>query len=326
VKTLVTGATGLVGHFIARSLLARGHEVRCLVRSLDKAARVLPPGCVPIAGDVTAPETLAPAVEGCEWVFHAAGFPEQWLRDNATFDRVNAGGTEHMLAAARAAKVKRFIHTSTIDVFTWRPGETYDESELDPAPKKTHYERSKQRADQLVQAAVADGVDAIFLHPSGVYGPAHTDSAGVGDLLKKLEANKVPALLPGGMPVVYGPDVGEGHVRAAERAATGARYILSERYHSLTDFAREALAQLGIERKVPRVIPYWVASMISGAGTLKAKLTGHPPLMPRGQLQFLQVDSYPNAARAERELGLTFTPLARGLAETIAWQRTRLAA
>jgi dihydroflavonol-4-reductase len=274
-----------------------------------------------VQGDVTAPDTLSPAVAGCEWVFHAAGFPEQWMRDPATFDRINAEGTANMVAAARAAGAKRFMLTSTIDVFRWRRGETYDESELDPEPKQTHYERSKQRADRIVAEAVAGGLDAVFLHPSGCYGPAPSDSPGTNDLMVKLWHGKVPALLPGGYPVVFAPDVGEGHVRAAERAAPGARFILSERYHALTDLVREMLVALGLHRKVPRVIPLWLASTISTMGELKGKLIGRPPLMPKGQLSFLQVDSYPSAKRATDELGLQFTPLAEGLAKTAQWLR-----
>ena len=230
-RVLVTGGTGMVGYCIVQSLLARGHHVRALVRSLEKGRALLPAACELVQGDVTAPETLAAAVAGCSWVFHAAGFPEQWMRDPSTFDRINAEGTANMVAASRAAGVARFVLTSTIDVFRWRKGEPYDETELDPEPKQTHYERSKQRADKIVADAVASGLDAVFLHPSGVYGPAPSDSPGTNDLLQKLAHGKVPALLPGGYPVVFAPDVGEGHVRAAERAAPGARFILSERYY-----------------------------------------------------------------------------------------------
>ena len=318
---LVTGGTGMVGSCIVQALLARGHRVRALVRSLDKGRAVLPAACELVQGDVTAPATLAAAAAGCAWVFHAAGFPEQWMRDPSTFDRINADGTANMVAAARAAGARRFVLTSTIDVFRWRKGETYDEAELDPEPKQTPYERSKQRADQIVADAVAGGLDAVFLHPSAVYGPAPSDSPGTNDLLLKLWRRQVPALLPGGLPVVFGPDVGEGHVRAAERAAPGARFILSERYYPLTHLAREMLGSLGVDRKVPRVLPLPLASAVSTLGELTARLTGRPPLMPRGQLQFLQVDAYPSAARATRELDLPFTPLADGLARTVAWLR-----
>lgn len=319
-SVLVTGGTGMVGYCIIQSLLGRGHRVRALVRSLDKGRRLLPAGCELVQGDVTQPETLAPAVAGCEWVFHAAGFPEQWMRDPATFARINADGTANMVAASRAAGVARFVFTSTIDVFTWRSGQDYDESELDPGDKATYYERSKQRADRIVAEAVADGMDAVFLHPSGVYGPAPSDSPGTNDLMIKLWNDKVPALLPGGYPVVFAPDVGEGHVRAAERGAAGARFILSERYYTLVELVQAMCAALGVERK-PRVLPLWIAKLVSGTGELVAKLSGKPPLIPKGQLAFLQVDSYPVAARATRELGLRFTPLADGLAQTVAWLR-----
>jgi dihydroflavonol-4-reductase len=319
-RALVTGGTGMVGNCIAQSLLARNHEVRALVRSLDKGKRLLPAGCALVEGDVTKPETLGAAVDGCDWVFHAAGFPEQWMKDNATFDRINAGGTQNMIDAARAAKVKRFALTSTIDVFTWRPGETYDESELDPDPKGTYYERSKQRADKIVADS---GLDVVFLHPSAVYGTAPSDSPGVNELMIRLANNKAPGLLPGGFPVVFAPDVGEGHVLAMEKAKTGARFILSERYFTLKELATHMLRALGIDRKPPRVLPRWLCSIVANLGAARAAIAGGPPLIPKGQLAFLQVDSYPTAKRATAELGLQFTPLEDGLARTVAYLRER---
>lgn len=315
---LVTGGTGMVGNCIAQALLAHGHRVRALVRSLEKGKRLLPEGCELVVGDITAADTLDAAVSGCDWIFHAAGFPEQWMKDNTAFDRINAGGTENMIAAAKRAGVARFIFTSTIDVFTWRHGETYDESEIDPNPKGTYYERSKQRADKLV---VDSGIDAVFLHPSALYGPAETDSPGINDLVVRLAQNKAPGLLPGGMPVVFGPDVGEAHVRAAEQAKPGARYILSDRYITLADLAKLALDKLGIDRKPPRVLPRWLCSTVATFGAGLAAITGKPPLIPKGQLAFLQVDSYPTAKRATGELGIAFTPLETGLEKTIAYLR-----
>lgn len=319
-KALVTGGTGMVGNCIARSLLARNHEVRALVRSKEKGARLLPAECVLVEGDITRPETLGAALEGIDWVFHAAGFPEQWMKDNAAFDRINAGGTQHVVDAARAAKVKRFALTSTIDVFTWRSGETYDESELDPNPKGTHYERSKQRADQIVAAS---GLDTVFLHPSAVYGPAPSDSPGVNELLIKLAKGKAPGLLPGGFPVVFAPDCGEGHVRAMEQGAPGARYILSERYFTLRELAGHMLKALGSSKQPPRVFPTWLCHVIANAGAARAAIAGGPPLIPKGQLAFLQVDSYPTSKRATSELGLAFTPVEEGLAKTVAYLRER---
>src|SRR4051812_47304565 len=116
-RTLVTGATGKVGNAVARALAARGDEVRVLVRDPARARPLLPDGVEAVRGDVTDPASLRPAAEGCELVFNSMGLPEQWLSDDATFERVNALGTENVVRAARDAGVRRVVHTSTIDVF-----------------------------------------------------------------------------------------------------------------------------------------------------------------------------------------------------------------
>ena len=87
-KALVTGTTGKVGHAIASALLDRGDGVRALVRDPKRAASILPAGIEPIRGDVTDPDSLAAAVEGCELVFNAMGMPEQWVRDEGIFDNL----------------------------------------------------------------------------------------------------------------------------------------------------------------------------------------------------------------------------------------------
>src|SRR5262245_35883526 len=116
-NVLVTGATGNVGHAIAKKLALRGDSVRALVRNEDRARSVLPAEVALVRGDITEPETLAPAMRDVELVFHAAGMPEQWQRDEGVFDRVNHLGTVAVFDAARAAGVKRVVYTSTMDVF-----------------------------------------------------------------------------------------------------------------------------------------------------------------------------------------------------------------
>ncbi len=201
-EVLLTGATGLLGNAIARALVEQRRSVRALVRSPHKAASVVPAECELVAGDVTDKASVTTAMRGCRVVVHAAGLPEQWLADDATFERVNVGGTRNLVEAALECGVERFVYTSTIDVFVFpAPGNSFDESELDPQPKATAYERSKQSADRLVTAALERGLDAVFLHPSGIYGAGPDTSPGTNHLIADLVRGKVPLLLPGGMPV-----------------------------------------------------------------------------------------------------------------------------
>lgn len=319
---LLTGATGLLGNAIARLLVSRGRSVRALVRSPDRAREVVPAGCELVAGDVTDAASVLAAARGCDVVYHASGLPEQWLRDPREFDRVNVDGTRNMIAAARATGCRRFVYASTIDVFRFPgPGIPFDESELDPAPKATAYERSKQEADRVVTAAVRDGLPAVFLHPAGIYGPGPLlVSPGTNHLIADLVRGKVPMLLPGAIPVVHSDDVALGHVLAEERAPVGARFILSESTQSLTAIA-EAVKRLSGRGKVPPVLPVAVAKVVASVGEFVSGLTGRPPLLPKGQLEFLQYGAVPSGAKAVRELGWDPRPFERGLRETLEFLR-----
>jgi uncharacterized protein YbjT (DUF2867 family) len=87
-KTLVTGGTGLIGNAIVRRLIERGHEVRALVRDPARAKPLLDARAELVRGDVEQPASLQAALQGVEWLFHAAGMPEQWQRDDSVFERV----------------------------------------------------------------------------------------------------------------------------------------------------------------------------------------------------------------------------------------------
>jgi dihydroflavonol-4-reductase len=319
VTVLITGGTGQLGNAIARRLANDGVDVRALVRTPERASiGVLPAGVKAVFGDVTDPKSLRAALHGCDTVYHAAGIPEQWRRDVGEFARVNVEGTRNVVEAALAAAVKRFVYTSTDDVLVQGPGEVFDESIINPNPGETPYQRSKKEADRIVTAALERGLPAVFLHPTGVYGPAPFLVKGLNDLLRQLAKREVPALLPGGMGVVYSDDVADGHVRAAAQAAVGARYLLAESFQSLTDIAR-AVAANEPRAKVPGVMPLPIARAVSMVGEQIAKVTGRPPMISRSVLRFLERGSRPSGARARTELGWNPTPFATGVERTLAY-------
>ncbi|MCB1138939.1 MAG: NAD-dependent epimerase/dehydratase family protein [Leptospiraceae bacterium] len=325
-KTLILGSTGMIGANILKQLLETGQKPDLLVRNEQKARKVLTEmgldltGCALHTGDVTDPASLKKAMQGMELVYHAAGLPEQWFADPDIFDRVNHQGTRNVLEAARQTSVRRLVYTSTIDVFKANAGEEYTEAVLDPKPRGTHYERSKQKADEAAVEALNNGLDIVFTHPSGLYGPGPLTSPGSNDFIADLINGKVPMLLPGGFPIVFSEDCARGHILAAEKAASGARFILSDRYFSLKDLA-EAVKTLRPELKVPGIMPVWFARLFSAAGEVKARLTKRSPMLPAGQLYFLLWQAIPLAERANTQLGWQVTPTEEGLEKTIAFLR-----
>jgi nucleoside-diphosphate-sugar epimerase len=311
-RALVTGATGKVGGAVARALLARGDEVRALVRDPERAARLLPDGVELVKGDVTDPAWIEGAVTGCELVFNAMGLPEQWSADPDIFDRVNARGTENVIRAARAAGVRRVVHTSTIDVFHAERGARFDESRVADYPKGTLYERSKQRAEELALAARGD-MELVICNPAGVYGPTPASSVSIdGEMFAPLIAGRLPALPPGGLGVCFDAGVAAGHLLAAERGSDGERYILCDRHVTLRELAQAVVAAAGRGRVPPTLSPR-AAWVMAEAGELVARVAGVEPLLARGQLHFFRWNARPDSTKAQDELGWEPTALADGL-------------
>src|SRR3954454_17987517 len=110
-KLLVTGATGKVGSRLAKRLARRGDHVRALVRDAARAAHLREAAIELSEGDLLDVESLAAALQGVDAVVHCAAFFRGATPEQA--HAVNELGTQHLARAARDARVKRFIFTST---------------------------------------------------------------------------------------------------------------------------------------------------------------------------------------------------------------------
>jgi dihydroflavonol-4-reductase len=319
-NVLVTGATGLIGNAIAARLLARGDRVRALVRDPARAAKVLPEGVELVQGDVTVRPSIGPALEKIEAVFHAAGMPEQWQRDELIFDVVNRGGTANVLGAALAARVGRVVYTSTMDVFGAPRGGTLTEERLDDEPKQTAYERSKQAADREAEAARRDGLDVVHVNPAAVYGPSPVH-VGLNSFFIQLLNRKVPLLPPGGMSVAYVDGVADAHVAAMARGKSGERYLVADQHVSNGELAQVIIAAAVPGRRIPATAPVWLMRGLAAVSAPLARVLRFTPLIAPGQLTFLLWDARVDASKAKRELGFTPTPLNAGVEATVAFLR-----
>ena len=295
--------------------------MRAVVRDVDRAAKSLPAEVERVRGDVTDRASLDAACAGIELFFHAAGMPEQWLRDEGQFDRVNHLGTRSALEAALAAGVRRVVLTSTMDVFAAPPGGTLVETNVDPLPKKTAYERSKQAAERAADEVRAKGLDVVFVNPSGVYGPAPVHTS-LNTFFIRLLNGKVPMLPPGGLPVVYVDGVIDVHVAAAAKGRSGERYLVSDEHLGMRELAA-MVCELAGRKKVPGVAPAWLLRAIAAVSAPIARTFGVEPLVAPGVLEFLLWNVDADAGKASRELGFVRTPVREGLLKTLEFLRSQ---
>jgi dihydroflavonol-4-reductase len=172
IKVLVTGATGFIGSALVRALLERGDAVRALVRPSSDLARLAGLEVETVSGDVTRPETLPPAVEGAEVVYHLAGMLGRYGVPESAYHALHVEGTCNVLRACAGRPVERLVHCSS-------PGMLGAVAPVEPPRDETSahhpvsaYERSKSAAERAALPLAAElGVPLVVARPEFVYGP-----------------------------------------------------------------------------------------------------------------------------------------------------------
>jgi len=170
---LVTGATGLIGSHTAALFSEMGWRVRALIRPSSDAAFLEELGCEFVLADLTDPDSVSGAADGCEVVVHAAA----QLGVPASMDRhveVNVEGTRRILKEAIDAGVRRFVHISSVAAY----GTPFDASTPpldeetpldDPIPEEDHYSLTKRMAEEVVRK-VDHRIEWCILRPDMVMG------------------------------------------------------------------------------------------------------------------------------------------------------------
>lgn len=165
-KILVTGGAGFLGRHVVARLLELGDDVLVLSRDPARAAESLPPGVRCVAGDLTQPDALAPALaeHRPEAVIHCAAVV---VNDSPSLVGVNVGGARRLVEQLAAQDPPpRLVHVSTFAV--------------EDTPS-TEYSDSKLAAEEVVRGS---GVPFVIARPTLIYGPG--DSTNTPDLVARL--------------------------------------------------------------------------------------------------------------------------------------------
>jgi uncharacterized protein YbjT (DUF2867 family) len=148
---LVTGGSGFVGGHVVHELRGRDLPVRCLVRDARKAQQLTAWGGELVEGDITDPAGVRRAVSGVDTVVHLVAIRQG---KEEQFRRVMVDGTRDLLAAAKEAGVRRFVHMSAL-------GTSEESKDLVP------YYGAKWETEQMVGSS---GIPYVIFRPSFVFG------------------------------------------------------------------------------------------------------------------------------------------------------------
>jgi nucleoside-diphosphate-sugar epimerase len=299
-RAFVTGGSGFLGkRLIAELVDARGVAVTALARSEAAAIAVRGVGAEPVRGDLDDVATMTLGMKGHDVVLHAAAHVKAHGK-LAEFLRVNVQGTENVLAAARAAGVRRVVHVGTEAVLAdGKPIVRADEARPYPARPAGPYPISKGLAERAVLAASqVGGLETVVVRPRFIWGKG--DTSVLPELVDAVRRRRF-GWIGGGRYLTstcHVANVVEGTLLAAERGEPGEIYFLTDGPPvELRAFLTELLATQGVDAG-DRAIPRWIARTA-------AALTGwmrRPPIT-RTAIALVGVEVTVDDAKARRELG-----------------------
>jgi NAD dependent epimerase/dehydratase len=208
-KILVTGADGFIGSHLAEELVRRGHDVRAFVLYnsfnswgwLDHSEPEIMKSIDVFAGDIRDPHGVKQAMKGCDVVFHLAALiaiPYSYHSPD-TYIETNVKGTLNLVQAARELGVKKFVHTSTSEVYG--TARFVPITEEHPLQGQSPYSASKIGADHIAMSFChAFNTPVCIIRPFNTYGPRQSARAVIPTVITQILSGrrkiKLGALTP----------------------------------------------------------------------------------------------------------------------------------
>ena len=325
-RIFITGATGFIGKTLVKKLAGSGHEVRCLVRPTSQVDALRKAGFQLITGNVSEPESLRLGMSGCDWVIHLANLYTMWHPQPVQFTRVNVEGTYNVMQAALQAGVSKVVYVSTAAVYGKPQEQPFCEESLPGTRLFSEYGRTKALGNQLAwQFYRQHGLPLVVLYPGIVLGAG--DNKPSGKYISDIIHRRVPATIfhRSIATYVYVGDVADAILCAAGRPdTTGKKYLLGRAWLNGKEFVE-------LIRDVSGVALPWFTFpdfMVMAASYVLTGLSAFTRRPPRWGLSIdasrtLKMGFQYDGSKAERELGISYTPIRQALEEAIASYRAQ---
>lgn len=295
---LITGATGYIGRHLVARLVSLGERPRCLVRDVQRAAKVLPGDKVELVqGDTTIPGTLDAAVSGIETIVHASFLTADRKESPGNrYEQTNVQGTAHLIEAAKAAGVKRMIEISGLGT---------------KADKAGSYMQGRYLAEKML---IESGLDWCIIRPSVLFGK---DAPFIKGLTELIRTAPVMPLIGGGKTMfqpIYVEDVVTVIIKvlADPQHTNGKIYTIGgpEQYSFKQVFAL-LLAAMHIRR--PKV---YVPTPLVGVGAAVMEVVLPRPPLTKAAMALFSFDNITDLNSVERDFGFVPMSFARYLEQS----------
>jgi nucleoside-diphosphate-sugar epimerase len=268
-KVFVAGATGAIGRQMLPQLAAQGHKVTATTRTPGKGAILRELGAEPVVvdgldavavGEAVAraePEVVIHQMTSLAGSFNLRNFDKMF----AVTNQLRTQGTDHLLAAAAAAGVRRFVaqsFTGWNNIRDGGPVKTEDDP-LDPSPPAMQRESlaAIRHLERVVLAA--SRVQGIVLRYGSFYGPGASD-----DFVDLIRKRRVPVIGDGAgvWSFLHIRDAAAATVAALEQGAPGVYNVVDDEPASVAEWLPYVAQTVGA--KPPRRVPVWLGRLAAG--------------------------------------------------------------
>jgi dihydroflavonol-4-reductase len=322
-KIFLTGATGFVGHHVAKALSAEGADLRLLVRQSSILANLEGIRGDTVVGDLAEAESLKPGLTGCDAVVHVAADYRLWIPDPAAMYRANVDGTRELLRLAREVRIPRFVYTSSVATMHFRTDGIVvnEDTPVSLADMVGHYKRSKFMAELEAIKAAQAGQQVIILNPTTPIGSNDRKPTPTGRIIVDFLNGRFPAYMETGMNLVDVSEVARTHVLALAKGTPGRRYILGGENLTLKQILDKMSAITGIPSPTVK-IPFTVAAIYAFFEEwFTGRIRGKEPRATLEEVRMGRKKMFASSARAEQELGFRIVPVYPAMRAAIDWFR-----
>ena len=317
--TLVTGAAGFLGSHVVRQLVARGEEVRVLLRASSSNRAISDLSLEYVTGDLRDVGSLERAMAGMRRVFHVAADYRLWAKHPQDIYDSNVGGTRNLLAAARKAGIEQLIYTSTVaTIAVDRPQLPNEFTDSNLGEMVGHYKRSKWMAEQEVLKAAKEGLPAIVAMPTTPVGPWDWKPTPTGKIIVDFLNGKMPGYVETGLNFVGVEECAAGHLLVSGKGRIGERYLLGAENLTLKQLL-DTLAKITGLAAPSMKIPHGVALGVAYVESAFSRLIGKEPQIPVEGVKIAQHMMFVDCSRAKKELGFAPGPVAAALERAVRW-------
>jgi dihydroflavonol-4-reductase len=319
VNVFITGATGFVGSRLVERLSEDNHKIICLVRETSEVRSLEEAGASLIMGDICDKAAVLSGMKDCQWIVHLANVYSFWEPNPQIYYKVNVEGTRNVMVCALETGVLKIVHVSTYGAYGHTEDAPFTE-DCSPGPRSCEYAETKYLADQIVwDLFKTRNLPVTVLYPANILGAG--DEKATGEYIKNIIYHRLPARVLENhfFTVVHVFDVINAIIQALyKKDNIGEKYLVGKYYLTFRDFNRIISTISGVP--LPRLsLPDALVVMSASLLTFIADRVKKPPIygMSNGQVGAMLSDARCCGIKAERELGIAYTPIQIAIEEAI---------